>query len=56
MMAVLSTSDTWPHIGGMRFAVSQDFNLYVLDLNRPLLAAARRGAADACATPRFSRL
>jgi len=35
--AVLSTSDSWPHIGGVRFAVSQGLALYVLDLNRPLL-------------------
>lgn len=34
---VLSTSDSWPHTGGVRFAVSQGFPVYLLDLNRPLL-------------------
>ncbi len=35
--AVLSTSDSWPHTGGVRFAVSQGLSVYILDLNRPLL-------------------
>lgn len=35
--AVLSTSDSWPHTGGVRFAVSQRLPVYILDLNRPLL-------------------
>jgi hypothetical protein len=35
--AVLSTSDSWPHIGGVRFAVAQGVPVYILDLNRPLL-------------------
>jgi hypothetical protein len=35
--AILSTSDSWPHIGGVRFAVSQAIPVYILDLNRPLL-------------------
>jgi hypothetical protein len=35
--AVLSTSDSWPHTGGVRFAVSQNLPVYILDLNRPLL-------------------
>jgi hypothetical protein len=35
--AVLSTSDSWPHTGGVRFAVAQGFPVYILDLNRPLL-------------------
>jgi len=35
--AVLSTSDSWPHTGGVRFAVSQDLPVYLLDLNQPLL-------------------
>jgi hypothetical protein len=35
--AVLSTSDSWPHTGGVRFAVSQRFPIYILDLNRTLL-------------------
>jgi hypothetical protein len=35
--AVLSTSDSWPHIGGVRSAVAQGLPIYILDLNRPLL-------------------
>jgi len=35
--AVLSTSDSWPHTGGVRYAVSQNIPVYILDLNRPLL-------------------
>ncbi|HEX3435880.1 MAG TPA: MBL fold metallo-hydrolase [Pseudacidobacterium sp.] len=35
--AVLSTSDSWPHIGGVRFDVSQGLPVYILDLNQPLL-------------------
>jgi hypothetical protein len=35
--AVVSTSDSWPHTGGLRFAVSQRIPVYILDLNRPLL-------------------
>jgi hypothetical protein len=35
--AVLSTSDSWPHVGGVRFAVAQGLPVYILDLNRPLL-------------------
>ena len=35
--AVLSTSDSWPHTGGVRFAVAEGLPLYILDLNRPLL-------------------
>jgi hypothetical protein len=35
--AVLSTSDSWPHTGGVRQAVAQDLSVYILDLNRPLL-------------------
>src|SRR5579864_5261592 len=35
--AVLSTSDSWPHTGGVRFAVSEGLPVYILDLNRPLL-------------------
>ena len=34
---VLSTSDSWPHTGGVRFAVSQGLPIYILDLNQPLL-------------------
>jgi hypothetical protein len=35
--AVLSTSDSWPHTGGVRQAVAMDIPVYILDLNRPLL-------------------
>ena len=35
--AVLSTSDSWPHVGGVRFAVAQGLPVYILDLNQPLL-------------------
>jgi hypothetical protein len=35
--AVLSTSDSWPHTGGVRQAVAQGLPVYILDLNRPLL-------------------
>jgi len=35
--AVLSTSDSWPHTGGVRQSVANGLPLYVLDLNRPLL-------------------
>ena len=35
--AVLSTSDSWPHIGGIRYDVAQGLPAYILDLNQPLL-------------------
>ena len=35
--AVLTTSDSWPHTGGVRQAVAQGLPVYVLDLNQPLL-------------------
>jgi hypothetical protein len=35
--AVLSTSDSWPHTGGVRVAVAEQLPVYILDLNRPLL-------------------
>ena len=35
--AVLSTSDSWPHTGGVRLAVAQRLPVYILDLNQPLL-------------------
>jgi hypothetical protein len=35
--AVLSTSDSWPHVGGVRQAVALGLPLYILDLNKPLL-------------------
>ena len=35
--AVVSTSDSWPHIGGVREYVSREIPVYALDLNRPIL-------------------
>lgn len=35
--AVLSTSDSWPHVGGVRQAVAMDLPVYILDLNQSLL-------------------
>lgn len=35
--AVLSTSDSWPHTGGVRTAVAAGLPVYILDMNRPLL-------------------
>ena len=35
--AVLSTSDSWPHVGGIRQVVAGSIPIYVLDLNQPLL-------------------
>ncbi len=35
--AVLSTSDSWPHTGGVRVAVALGLPVYILDLNQPLL-------------------
>ena len=35
--AVLMTSDSWPHVGGLRYDVLTGAPLYVLDLNVPLL-------------------
>jgi hypothetical protein len=37
VIAVLSTSDSWPHTGGVRQVVAQGLPVYILDLNRPLL-------------------
>jgi hypothetical protein len=34
--AVISTSDAWPHLGGMREYVSRRIPAYVLDLNLPI--------------------
>jgi hypothetical protein len=33
---VISTSDAWPHIGGMREYVARGIPVYLLDLNRPI--------------------
>jgi hypothetical protein len=34
---VLSTSDSWPHVAGVRQAVALGLPVYILDLNQPLL-------------------
>jgi hypothetical protein len=35
--AVITTSDSWPHIAGVREAVAQGITVYALDLNAPIL-------------------
>jgi hypothetical protein len=35
--AVITTSDSWPHIAGVREAVAQGIPVYALDLNGPIL-------------------
>ena len=49
--AVITTSDSWPHIGGMREYVARDVPVYALDLNVPILkrlfAARYESAPDA---------
>lgn len=55
--AVVSTSDSWPHIGGVREYVARGIPVYALDLNRPILerliSAPYHIAPDALArTPR----
>jgi hypothetical protein len=49
--AVVTTSDSWPHVGGIRFDVARGMPIYVLDANVPLLdrllAAPHRLAPDA---------
>ena len=37
LKAVLSTSDSWPHVGGVRQVVALGLPVYILDLNKPLL-------------------
>ncbi len=48
--AVITTSDSWPHIAGVRQAVAEGIPVYALDLNRPilerLLAAPHRLSPD----------
>jgi len=34
---VFSTSDSWPHVGGVRQCVAAGLPVYILDLNQPLL-------------------
>jgi hypothetical protein len=35
--AVITTSDSWPHLGGMREYVARGVPVYALDLNKPIL-------------------
>ncbi|NYF90401.1 MBL fold metallo-hydrolase [Tunturibacter empetritectus] len=35
--AVLSTSDSWPHVGGVRSDVAEGLPVFILDLNKSLL-------------------
>jgi hypothetical protein len=35
--AVITTSDSWPHLAGVRQAVAEGIPVYALDLNRPIL-------------------
>ena len=35
--AIISTSDSWPHVGGIRFDVALGIPVYILDLNQPIL-------------------
>jgi len=48
---VLSTSDSWPHMAGVREVVAAGIPVYVLDLNKPLLdrlvSAPHRSKPDA---------
>ncbi|TQF12560.1 hypothetical protein FJV41_28470 [Myxococcus llanfairpwllgwyngyllgogerychwyrndrobwllllantysiliogogogochensis] len=59
--AVVTTSDAWPHIGGLREYVARGVPLHVLDLNRPLverlLKSPRTLTPDALAkSPRSSAI
>lgn len=38
--AVISTSDSWPHFGGVREYVARGIPVYILDLNEPILKRA----------------
>ena len=59
--AVVTTSDAWPHIGGIREYVARGIPAYVLDLNVPivrrLLSAKYESSPDALArAPRAAKL
>lgn len=51
--AVISTSDAWPHLGGLREYVARGIPAYLLDLNQPiarrLISAPHRSSPDALA-------
>jgi hypothetical protein len=58
--AVITTSDSWPHIGGIREYAARGIPIYALDLNRPiltrLLAAPHKLHPDALAkVPRAAK-
>jgi hypothetical protein len=40
--AVVTTSDSWPHFGGIREYVARGIPIYFLDVNRPILERAMR--------------
>ncbi|MFL6429433.1 MAG: hypothetical protein ACJ71S_14405 [Acidobacteriaceae bacterium] len=55
--AVITTSDSWPHLAGIRQYVAEGIPIYALDLNRPILDRViddpRKSKPDALArTPR----
>jgi hypothetical protein len=59
--AVISTSDAWPHLGGVREYVARGVPVYLLDLNRSIveraLKAPHTAVPDALAkTPREAKL
>ena len=59
--AVIATSDSWPHLAGIREYVARGVPIYALDLNRPILerviADPRRSKPDALSrTPRPPKL
>jgi hypothetical protein len=35
--AAISTSDAWPHLGGIREYVARGIPLYILDINQPII-------------------
>ena len=37
LKGVITTSDAWPHIGGLREYAARDVPIYALDLNQPLI-------------------
>jgi len=58
--AVVTTSDAWPHLGGVREYVARGIPVYALDLNQPilrrLLTADHRAKPDALAkAPKVAR-
>jgi hypothetical protein len=42
ILGVITTSDSWPHIGGIREYVARGIPIYALDLNVPILTRAAR--------------